>query len=65
VEQVVKVCQTTIVQDAWDRGQPLTVHGWVYGLKDGHLHDLEMTVSAGHELASRLESRLGKYAATA
>ena len=65
VEQVVNVCQTTIVQDAWDRGQPLTVHGWVYGLKDGHLHDLEMTVSAGHELAARLASRLGKYAAVA
>ncbi|KQV90730.1 carbonate dehydratase [Massilia sp. Root351] len=65
VEQVVNVCQTTIVQDAWDRGQPLTVHGWVYGLKDGHLHDLEMTVSAGHELAARLGSRLGKYDATA
>jgi carbonic anhydrase len=63
VEQVVNVCQTTIVQDAWDRGQQLTVHGWVYGLKDGHLHDLEMTVSAGHELAARLEGRLGKYAA--
>jgi len=65
VEQVVNVCQTTIVQDAWDRGQPLTVHGWVYGLKDGHLHDLEMTVSAGHELAACIKNCLEKYAAIA
>jgi carbonic anhydrase len=61
VEQVVNVCQTTIVQDAWDRGQDLTVHGWVYGLKDGLLNDLEMTVSAGHDLAPRLAARLQKY----
>src|SRR5512142_2982646 len=41
IEQVANVCQTTIVRDAWDRGQPLAVHGWVYGLKDGLLRDLE------------------------
>ena len=35
IEQAANVCQTTIVQDAWERGQPLQVHGWVYGLKDG------------------------------
>ncbi|MBV6324002.1 carbonate dehydratase [Duganella violaceipulchra] len=63
VEQVANVCQTTIVQDAWDRGQNVTVHGWVYGLKDGKLHDLEMTVSAAHELAPRLARRLGVYEA--
>jgi carbonic anhydrase len=62
VEQVANVCQTTILQDAWDRGQNVTVHGWVYGLKDGHLHDLEMTVSAAHELAPRHAERLSKYA---
>ena len=61
VEQVVNVCQTTIVQDAWDRGQELSVHGWVYGLKDGHLHDLEMTVAAAHDLAPLLATRLDKY----
>jgi carbonic anhydrase len=62
VEQVVNVCQTTIVQDAWDRGQQLTVHGWVYGLKDGHLHDLEMTVSSAAELAGCQQRRLQHYA---
>lgn len=45
VEQVVNVCQTTIVQDAWARGQSITVHGWIYGLRDGLLRDLN--VSAG------------------
>jgi carbonic anhydrase len=61
VEQVVNVCQTTIVQDAWDRGQDVTVHGWVYGLKDGKLHDLEMTVNAATDLAPRLSQRLAHY----
>jgi carbonic anhydrase len=46
LEQVGNVCQTTIVRDAWLRGQPLTVHGWIYGLRDGLLHDLGMSVSA-------------------
>jgi len=61
VEQVSNVCQTTIVQDAWDRGQNVTVHGWVYGLKDGKLHDLEMTVSSATDLAPRLARRLEHY----
>ena len=64
-EQVVNVCQTTIVQDAWDRGQPLSVHGWVYALTDGLLRDLGMTVSAADELASGLAQRLGHYEASA
>lgn len=48
VEQATNVCQTTVVQDAWTRGQALTVHGWVYGLDNGLLHDLGFAVS-GHE----------------
>jgi carbonic anhydrase len=44
IEQVANVCQTTIVRDAWERGQALAVHGWVYGLKDGLLRDLETTI---------------------
>jgi carbonic anhydrase len=40
IEQVANVCQTTIVQDAWARGQELHVHGWIYGLHDGLLRDL-------------------------
>src|SRR5690242_12398322 len=40
LEQVVNACQTTIVQDAWARGQKLNVHGWIYGIEDGRLRDL-------------------------
>ena len=45
IEQVRNVCQTTIVLDAWERGQDVTVHGWIYGLKDGLLRDLGITAS--------------------
>jgi carbonic anhydrase len=45
IEQAVNVCQTTIVQDAWARGQELAVHGWIYRLQDGIVRDLKMTVS--------------------
>jgi carbonic anhydrase len=62
VEQVNNVCQTTIVQDAWDRGQEVSVHGWVYGLKDGLLNDLNMTVAAAHDLAPRMAKALAQYA---
>lgn len=40
IEQAANVCQTTIVRDAWRRGQPLAVHGWIYGVADGLLRDL-------------------------
>ncbi|MDA1275212.1 MAG: carbonate dehydratase [Verrucomicrobia bacterium] len=49
IEQVVNVCQTTIAIDAWERGQELAVHGWVYGLKDGLLRDLNITTTGSHE----------------
>ena len=52
IEQVVNVCQTTVIQEAWARGQVLTVHGWIYSLQDGLLHDLKMTVSRSEELAT-------------
>ena len=47
VEQVMNVCQTTVVEDAWARGADLTVHGLVYGLEDGLLRDLGVSVSGG------------------
>ena len=50
IEQVMNVAHTTVVQDAWQRKQALTLHGWVYGLKDGLLIDLKMTVSSNHDL---------------
>ena len=46
IEQVLNVAQSTVIQDAWARGQDVTLHGWVYGLRDGLLQDLCMTVSA-------------------
>ena len=65
MEQVVNLCKTTIVQDAWDRGQPLTVHSWVYGLKDGLLHDLGVTVSQAEELSPLMAHSLIRYEDTA
>ena len=50
IEQVMNVASTTVVQDAWTRGQPLTLHGWVYGLSDGLLQDLRMTVDGAATL---------------
>jgi carbonic anhydrase len=47
IEQVRNVGRTTIVQSAWQRGQELTVHGWIYGLQDGLLRDLECSLSGG------------------
>ena len=49
IEQVANVCQTTIARDAWERGQELAVHGWVYGLHDGLLRDLDTTVTGAQE----------------
>jgi carbonic anhydrase len=51
-EQVLNTARSTVVQDAWDRNQPLTIHGCVYGLHDGILRDLEATVSNFTEVAA-------------
>lgn len=48
--QVANVCHTTIVQDAWRRGQSVTVHGWIYSLRDGLLRDLGMVVESSDQL---------------
>ncbi|GAB3264006.1 carbonic anhydrase [Chitinimonas naiadis] len=50
VEQVVNAAQTTVVQDAWARGQNVTIHGWSYRISDGLLHDLAMSVGEPDEL---------------
>ena len=50
IEQAMNVCETTIVQDAWDRGQDLTVHGWIYSLSDGRLRDLGFRASGNAEV---------------
>jgi carbonic anhydrase len=61
IEQVTNLCQTTILQDAWERGQNVTVHGWVYGLHDGLLRDLGMTVNSAEVLAKKLETVFARY----
>ena len=52
IEQVANVCQTTVVRDAWERGQELAVHGWIYGLKDGLLRDLNVTVTGSADASA-------------
>ena len=60
IEQVVNVCQTTVVQDAWSRGQTLSVHGWVYSLLDGRVRNLGMDVSSPEQLAVAYETALAR-----
>lgn len=63
IEQVVNVSRTTVVRDAWARGQALAVHGWIYKLTDGLLHDLGMCVTAEAELADYCRSAIAQAAA--
>jgi carbonic anhydrase len=55
IEQVANVCETTVVRDAWARGQTLSVHGWIYGLHDGRMRDLGITVDGLDRLAPAYE----------
>jgi carbonic anhydrase len=58
IEQVSNVCQTTIAREAWERGQPLTVHGWIYGLNDGLIRSLGMCVSSAAEFGAQYGAAL-------
>ena len=58
VEQVRNVCRTTIVRDAWARGQELAIHGWIYGLKDGLLRDLRCTATSSEDATITYQSAL-------
>jgi len=60
IEQVMNVCQTSSVQDAWLNKQDLTVHGWIYDLKDGCVRDLGVSIKSATELESRYQSILSK-----
>jgi len=62
IEQVMNVAQTTVVQDAWARGQGLTLHGWVYGLKDGLLQDLHMVIRCEDVLADTHDRAVAEVA---
>ena len=52
IEQVVNVAQTTVVRDAWQRGQSVTLHGWIYGIDNGLLRDLRMTAQTPEDVAA-------------
>ena len=58
LEQAANVCRTTIVHDAWRRGQPLQVHGWIYRLQNGLIHDLGLSVARDAMLDEQLERAL-------
>jgi carbonic anhydrase len=60
IEQVVNVSQTTVVREAWTRGQALAVHGWIYKLSDGLLRDLGMCVAAESEVVTGYETALSQ-----
>ena len=55
--QVANVCHTTIVQDAWRRGQPLAVHGWIYALADGLVRDLDLVVESPEQIPAAYRIR--------
>ena len=59
-EQVLNVCQTTVVEDVWARGQTLTVHGLIYGLQDGRLRDLHVSTSSLPQREERRSALLGR-----
>jgi len=60
IEQAANVCLTTIVQDAWARGQSLSVHGWVYSLLDGRVRELGMDVDGPDQLSAAQERALAR-----
>jgi carbonic anhydrase len=62
IEQVSNVCQTTIVESAWERGQALTVHGWIYALSDGLIRDLNVSTSKQSELATSYDNAIAACA---
>ena len=63
IAQVINAAQTTIVQTAWERGQELAVHGWVYGLKDGLVRHLGISLSSADDLAAAIKTPWEKASA--
>jgi carbonic anhydrase len=62
IEQVQHVARTTIVQDAWQRGQPLTLHGWIYGISDGLVKDLRIEADSAAKLEADYKAALADFA---
>ena len=61
IEQVGNVALSTVIQDAWARAQPVAVHGWVYGLKDGLLKDLQVTMDRPEKVVQVFATALKRY----
>ena len=61
IEQVGNVALSTVIQDAWARGQPVAVHGWVYGLRDGLLKDLQVTMDRPETVVEVFGAALKRY----
>jgi carbonic anhydrase len=64
IAQVINAAQTTVVQNAWERGQDLSIHGWVYALKDGLVRNLSISLSNADELAEAVRTPWEKKTAT-
>ncbi|MDD5332435.1 MAG: carbonate dehydratase [Rhodoferax sp.] len=64
IEQVINVAQSTVLQDAWARAQSVALHGWVYGVHDGLLHDLQMTVTGPDDLERCYQAAVAAVANT-
>ena len=58
IEQAQNVCQTTVVHDAWLRGQELVIHGWVYGLYNGLLQDMKITIAGPEQVGTAYDDAL-------
>lgn len=65
IEQALNICQTTVVRDAWARGQPLAVHGWVYALGDGRVRELGMDVASHGDIGPSYEAAVADIARVA
>ncbi|KQP14211.1 carbonate dehydratase [Pseudorhodoferax sp. Leaf267] len=61
IEQVGNVAQSTVVRDAWARGQQLTIHGWCYGLKDGLVNDLQVSIDRSEMLLDTFRAAIKRY----
>ena len=60
IEQVLNVSQTTVLQEAWNRGQDITVHGWIFGLDNGLTQDLRISISARDGLQEIYDEAIGQ-----
>ena len=62
IEQVLNVAQTSILRDAWARRQSVTIHGWIYAIDNGLLHDLAISIVDSDQAAQRYNAALHNLA---